>query len=63
MSIWHDLYLSSQDARKRTFTESDIEALLQDNKGNVRFAQPVPVHAELPDQPKEELWLKHHFAS
>lgn len=61
MLIWHDLYLSSQDAKKRTFTESDIEALLQDNKENVRFAQPV--HAELPDHPKEELWLKHHFAS
>ncbi|XP_011602243.2 uncharacterized protein isoform X2 [Takifugu rubripes] len=46
-------HLSFEDARKRTFAESDIEALLQDNKENVRFAQPV--HAELPDHPKEEL--------
>lgn len=49
-----------KNAKKSTFTASDIEALLQDNKEKVRFAQPVD--AGSPDPYKEELWLKSHFA-
>lgn len=48
-----DLCILGQDAKKITFTESDIEALLQDNKEILRFSQPVPVG--LPGRAREEL--------
>lgn len=42
-----NILLLWQDS-KGTFTESDIDSLLRDNKENVRFAQPIhsgsPVH-------------------
>ncbi|XP_036944483.1 uncharacterized protein LOC119013738 isoform X3 [Acanthopagrus latus] len=40
---------SFEDSKKSTFTESDIEALLRENKENVRIARPThsgsPVHS------------------
>lgn len=61
-SNWHDFFLFSwKNAKKSTFTASDIEALLQDNKEKVHFAQPVDAGSL--DPSKEELWLKHHFCS
>ncbi|KAE8283189.1 hypothetical protein D5F01_LYC18590 [Larimichthys crocea] len=44
---------SFEDSKKNTFTESDIEALLRDNKENVRIAQPI--HSGSPVHPRDEL--------
>ncbi|KAM6913903.1 uncharacterized protein PEZ65_014408 [Lycodopsis pacificus] len=43
----------SFESSKTTFTESDIEALLRDNKAHVRIAQPV--HSGSPVHSKDEL--------
>lgn len=39
---------------KTTFTKSDIDALLQDNKEKVRIAKPV--YSGSPAQSRDELW-------
>ncbi|KAM9346725.1 uncharacterized protein ABDE67_013366 [Symphorus nematophorus] len=44
---------SFEDSKKSTFTDSDIEALLQNNKENVRIAQPT--HPGSPGHSRDEL--------